>query len=193
MAIFNLFSGKQLSDEEILQRYKSSEDKKWLGIIYERYTHLAFAVCMKYLKNEASAEDAVMDVFEKLMSDLLKHEISNFQSWLHTYLRNHCLMQLRKGKSARIISIDEKNEDRIVESNDGLHPTDKDLLEYDLQNLEIAISELKEEQRQCVELFYLKKLSYEDVSRETGYAFKEVKSHIQNGKRNLKLKLNKKA
>ncbi len=68
------------------------------GLLFERYTHLVFGVCMKYLKNTYDAEDAVMGIFEKLMTDLKNHEVRDFKNWLYRVSKNHCLMILRKSK-----------------------------------------------------------------------------------------------
>jgi RNA polymerase sigma-70 factor (ECF subfamily) len=40
-----------------------------------------------------------------------------------------------------------------------------------------------------VERFYLHQQSYQQIAEGTGYSLSQVKSHIQNGKRNLKLLL----
>ena len=70
---------KSLTDLELIARYKSDGDNKIVGVLFERYTHLVFGVCMKYLKDEDEAQDAVMQVFEKLLSDLKKHHVDNFK------------------------------------------------------------------------------------------------------------------
>ena len=160
-----------------------------VGELFKRYTHLTLGLCLKYLKDKQLAEDAVMNIFEKLIEDLKKHEIHNFKSWLFTYSRNFCLMQLRK--KSKEISIDEVQNyhDSLMESQQDLHPIDEK--ENQLQNLEKALNELKKEQKECVELFYLKEKTYIEVAEETGYELKKVKSYIQNGKRNLMIQLSK--
>ncbi|OQX72343.1 MAG: hypothetical protein B6D61_13925 [Bacteroidetes bacterium 4484_249] len=71
---------KSFSDEELLIAYKKSNDNKLFGELFERYTHLVFGVCMKYLKNEDNSKDAVMQIFEKLIEDLKTQDILNFKS-----------------------------------------------------------------------------------------------------------------
>lgn len=187
MAVFKLFSNKPSTDEELVAKYKRSKDNRFVGELFTRYTHIVLGVSMKYLKNEEAAKDAVMDVFESLLDDLLKHEIDYFQGWLHTYVRNHCLMQLRKEKSQRQRKDQyDKSAETFVESSDGMHPSDKEILEMELETLQNAINQLKDEQKTCVELFYLQRKSYKEVSSTTGFDLKQVKSYIQNGKRNLK-------
>lgn len=163
-------------------------DKNALGVLFKRYTHQLYGVCLKYLKDADESKDAVMNIFEKLQSDLFKHEITFFKSWLHTVTRNHCLMILRSRKGIFHQTMDDDVSGlRVVEMQAVWHPDDAVDKETTYKNLEEAIKKLKEEQRICIELFYLQEKSYKEVSDLTGLSLLNVKSHIQNGKRNLKI------
>ncbi|MGB0429445.1 MAG: RNA polymerase sigma factor [Bacteroidia bacterium] len=188
MALLNIFKPKQLSDEELILKYKDTLDTKFVGELFQRYTHICFAVCMKYLKNQEDSKDAVMQIFEKLLTELKKHEVSFFQGWFHSLIKNYCLMLLRKRKPKAEFdeNVAQKNAAVFVENDNHEHLHDKLILESKIENLEKAILLLKPDQRQCVELFYLKEKSYKEIEDLTGFDFKKVKSHIQNGKRNLK-------
>ena len=70
---------------------------------------------------------------------------------------------------------------------DNYNSEDIFIKESKLKNLEEAIKKLKKEQQQCIDLFYLKEKTYDEVANLTGYETKKVKSYIQNGKRNLKI------
>lgn len=197
---------KNCSDSELIQKFREIRDNAIVGELFQRYTHLVFGVCMKYLKNEDEAKDGVMQVFEKILTDLHKHEVQNFKGWLYIVAKNYCLMNLRNKKiqvelpihltedsSDECVSIDSSDFSGIgnqrempveLVSNFHLNGEDK---ENQLVLMEKAIKELKEHQRICIELFYLQEKSYEEVSNITGYSMKEVKSFIQNGKRNLKI------
>jgi RNA polymerase sigma-70 factor (ECF subfamily) len=151
---------------------------------------LVYGVCLKYLKDEDESKDAVLEIFEQLITDLLKHDIVNFKSWLHSVTRNHCLMQLRKEQTQQ----KRVNEYQYAVEQDGVFEQpfqlhEKQVQETQLTDLEKALLELKEEQRVCIELFFLKEKCYEEVAEITGYTMNQVKSYIQNGKRNLSLKL----
>ena len=176
------------SDEQLVNRYARTHDLEIIGILYERYTHLLFSVCYKYLGNDADAEDTVMLVFEKLFELLKKSEINNFKSWIYTITKNECLMHLRHKKSGeRIIEENLKKLDvEIMESVELNHLLSDGDGEHRVRYLETAINGLSPEQKQCIELFYLNEKSYREVEQITGYTYNEVKSHIQNGKRNLK-------
>jgi RNA polymerase sigma-70 factor (ECF subfamily) len=181
--------GLHLSDEDLVLEFQKTEDKELIGILFKRHSLLCFTVCMKYYKNETLAEDAVMQVFEKLFSTLQQHPIQNFKSWLHSVCRNHCLMELRKPQLFQaLVQNEEESGDDIMEFDLFVHPEeDKQILEEKLQVMETSLNELNQLQSNCLRCFYLERLSYEQISKQSGMSLNEVKSHIQNGKRNLKL------
>ena len=154
--------------------------------------HFVYGVCLKYLKNRDEASDAVMQIFEKLITDIPKQEILNFRNWLHVVTRNYCLMQLRAEKSKKE-KIDEWINDPLVfmENSYALHPIDEDN-PVSGKKLEECIEKLKAEQKLCISLFYFEDRSYRDISVSTGLDENKVKSHLQNAKRNLKICLEEK-
>ena len=179
-----------LTDEQIIDEYKRTSDKSWVGELYKRYTRFVFLVSMKYLKNEERCHDAVMQIFEKLFTDFHKHKIEKFKPWLHTVTRNHCLILLRKDQS--ILQKEKKfqiEQDLFMETEDNLHLDNTNDKDKQLNCLKQAISDLNQEQKVCIEMFYLQEKSYKEIADETGFPEKKVKSFIQNGKRNLKIKL----
>ena len=174
-----------LSDEALIERYQKDLRKRWVGELFNRHAHLVFGVCMKYLKNEPEAKDATIGIFEKLMKDLETAKVDRFSSWIYTVSKNHCLMILRKQNHPDRRKF-ELNGTEVAEVEEA---DDKVLNELKYDSLEQAIGELKDDQRVCIRLFYLERKSYKEIVDQTDYNLKEVKSHIQNGKRNLKLKL----
>lgn len=179
---------KNFGDLELVHKFQDTGNRDYVGELFRRYTRFVFLVSMKYLKDEESAKDMSMLIFEKLINELGKHEIRNFKSWLHSVTRNSCLMKIRSEKDTITV---EKSIREFVDYDQDQHLTDREDKELNLQKLDDAILSLKKEQRICIELFYLKERSYEEVADETGYELKQVKSYIQNGKRNLKIILNK--
>ncbi|HKR04063.1 MAG TPA: sigma-70 family RNA polymerase sigma factor [Bacteroidia bacterium] len=174
-------------DAGIISLYKETGDNLYVGILFERYSHLAFGVCMKYLKNEDDSKDAVLQIFENIMKDLKRFNIKSFAPWLHSVAKNHCLMQLRK---KRMVFNDEKGvqqaEATLLTIPSNMAFMNEDVTEEHLKGLDAAIESLNAEQNKCIRLFYLQEKSYQEVALLTGYNMNEVKSHIQNGKRNLK-------
>lgn len=181
------------SDAELLLLYKQAQNKDAFGLLFQRYKHLVLGVCMKYLKNRDDAEDAVMQIFEKLLSDVLKHDIQEFRYWVHTVAKNHCLMQLRKEQSLQKHQHQlNKDAASVMETEEDVHLNVKALKEEQLNAMNLALNQLSEPQRICVELFYLHDKSYQEISEQTGYPMNEVRSYIQNGKRKLKIQMEKK-
>lgn len=180
------------SDNELITEYKNTKNNVFVGILYKRYSHLVLGLSLKYLKDEDEAKDAVMQIFEKLLSDLLKFNIEYFKSWLYSFSKNHCLMIIRTKQSKLKKEIDlQIHADSFMETETNSHPNRAEDKEVQYTLLEKAIEELNEDQRKCIKLFYLKERSYNEIADETGYTLNEVKSFIQNGKRNLKIKLEK--
>ncbi len=174
-----------LTDRELVEQYKATRDPVHLGALFERYTHLALGVSLRYLRNREDAEDAVMEVYERLTKVLLEHEVANFKSWLYSVVANHCRMALRRRKSAPVaVEASEELLDAVLASAPAPHEDEEG--ERLMQALPAALARLGEGQKRCLELFYLEGHSYVEVARRSGFALNEVKSHIQNGKRNLK-------
>lgn len=173
-------------DIQLIQHWKATKDNRCLALLFERYGHLVSALCLKYLKNQEDAKDAAMEVFENLFQNVQKGEITYFKSWLYTVAKNHCLMKLRKAGISTIseekigYSLDNqlkwsKEPDAIFNENDNR-----------LERLNPCMEQLKVEQRQCVDLFFLQEKSYKEIMTITLFDYNAVKSFIQNGRMNLK-------
>ena len=168
-----------ITDQELLEKFYADGNNEWLGILLQRYTLLLLGVCMKYLKNEEEAKDCVQQIFLKSITELGKYKVSYFKSWLYMVAKNHCLMKLRD----RNVNVDIEKIHLTAEETIKQDHIDKDKV---LNVLEDCIQYLSEEQKTCVTLFYLQKKSYQEIADQTGYSTLQVKSYIQNGKRNLK-------
>jgi len=176
------------SDDWLIAKFKSTGDLEFLGKLFDKYMHLVYGVCLKYLKEREASQDATMQIFEKLMVELPKREVDNFKPWLHVITKNHCLMHLRSQKiklaqQEKLVS----EQDYFMESSVELHHNNEAVLEQDLELLRVCIEQLKTEQKECVRLFYLEEKCYQEISDELSFDLKKVKSFIQNGKRNLKI------
>jgi RNA polymerase sigma factor (sigma-70 family) len=168
-------------DEAQLNSYRKSGDIAVLGSLFEKYVPLIYGVCLKYLKDEDASKDAVMGIFEELIIKVKQHEVKQFRSWVYVLSRNYCLMQLRQDKKAGIVSLDD-----VMESGPLLHHDDENR-EGAMKTLEKCMEKLNEVQRQSIDLFYLQEKCYKEVAEITGFSLNDVKSYIQNGKRNLKI------
>lgn len=175
--------GGGLSDKELSDKYKTSHDVNYLGTLYERYMPLVHGVCLKYLKDSEASKDAVMNIFEELVSKLRGHEVDNFKSWLFVVAKNHCLMQLRKESKFKTSELT----DSFMQSEEDLHLNGVMEKEKHLQALEDCLGKLPDDQQKMVKMFYLENKCYNDIAESTGIEWNRIRSHIQNGRRNLKI------
>lgn len=175
---------RKLTDEDIIYRYVHRHEHSAFTCLYDRYAHIVLGICCKYLSDVESAKDATQQIFIKLLEDLKRFEITNFKPWLMQVVRNYCLMQLRKSLPVVNNTIELAQD---MDFEEDLHPeVEQEVL---LDCLETAVASLNEEQRICIEAFYLKRKTYAAIAEETGYSLMQVKSNIQNGKRNLRIKI----
>ena len=171
---------QQLTDEQLVARFKEQGDRSALGVLYKRYAHLVLGLCLDYLKQREDAKDAVMDIFAKLTTKLPDQEVRHFRPWLFFVSRNHCLDLLRKRvkeapeEFSHHLFVDLPDEDRLNDEDEKI------------EMLSDAMSELKDHQRICITGFYLRGESYDQLAERTGFTVKQVKSYLQNGRRNLK-------
>ena len=179
-----------LSDEELLTQYRQQADMQALGQLFDRYLELTYGVCLKYLKSSSRAEDAVMHIFEELSDKVLRHDIKQFRSWLYVLAKNHCLMLLRKENKQMHVSFDSD----FMQSDTFLHPIDEDYEEDEKEEqLKDCLKQLNVEQKECIDLFYYQDKSYKEIALMKNQAVGKIRSYIQNGRRNLKICLEKKA
>lgn len=178
-----------MTDQELLARFYADRNNEWLGLLLQRYTLLLLGVCMKYLKNEDDAKDSVQQVFLKVIQELQKYKVEYFRSWIYMIAKNHCLMKLRDSQG----KIPKEINEQVLAAPDEV--SDRQELaenETTMDVMEEALTQLNPEQRQCVTLFYLEKKSYQEISEITDYSMLQVKSYIQNGKRNLRILIERK-
>lgn len=178
----------QLQEQILIKKYLQTRNLEILGQIYKPFMHLVYGVCLKYLKSRSDAQDAVSEIFEKLSVDIDKFDIDkDFKTWLYVVTKNYCLMKLRHDGSVNRAF--EKISINFMENDTFVHPLDE--IEEDVINLSPILAEclkkLKEKQRLSIELFYYKKLCYKEIANQLLVDEKQIKTDIQNGKRNLKI------
>ena len=183
MAFIKNISHTSLTDKELVALYKESGDMTVLGELYQRYMELVYGVCLKYYKEPETAKDSVMQIFEELVPKLKRHEVDNFKGWLHQVAKNHCLMQLRTPKNMKTVEF--KTE--LVQSEENVHLNGVLEKEENFQKMEYCLGTLAEEQREAIKLFYLEEKCYNEIVEQTGQEWNQVRSLIQNGRRNLKI------
>lgn len=171
------------TDEELLQDFRQTGSQETLAKLYLRYADLVFGVCLKYLKERESAKDAVMNIYQELLQKLPLHDVGQFKGWLYTVAKNHCLMQLRRDKKMITIEF----QPGIMQSEDFSHLDNMLRREQDFKKLEACLDRLPAEQKQSIRQFYLENKCYNEIAEQTGIEWNRVRSLIQNGRRNLKI------
>jgi RNA polymerase sigma-70 factor (ECF subfamily) len=179
----------QHTDAELLTLFKQTTQNQYLGELLERYSLLVFGVCIKYLKDQVSAQDATQQVFEKVIKEVVKYDIPYFKSWLYSVAKNQCLMQLRNSSNKMHYTAQEIDDLELTAEDDSGLKIREYLLQDKLEILHESLQNLNKDQSVCINLFYLQKLSYREIENKTGLTFQQIKSNIQNGKRNLRLML----
>ena len=181
-------------DEELVRKYKAGGDMEVLASLYQRYMELVYGVCLKYLKDTEEAKDCVLIIFEELVTKLARHEVANFRAWLYQVAKNHCLMKLRKQKN-RSVNMDQT----LMHSSENIHP-DEEMFTADpfeekekaFDKMRYCLDRLNAQQRQAIELFYFNNKCYREIAGITQQEVETVRSFIQNGRRNLKICMDKK-
>ena len=183
MSFIKIISNPSATDSELVALYKQSGNLEVLAQLFQRYMDLLYGVCLKYLKEPEPAKDAVMAIFEELALKLRRHEVENFRGWLYTLAKNHCLMQLRSAKNLHTKELDPER----MQLTEDVHLNGMLEKESNLNGLEKCMETLAVEQKKAIELFYLQDKCYKEISDITGTEWNKVRSLIQNGRRNLKI------
>ncbi len=189
MQLINFNRNKEAqTDAELLESYLKNNNQEILGELYSYYMHLVYGVCLKYFKDRELAQDAVIELYEKVLVEINRHTITNFKSWLYVVTKNYCLMELRKTKPGSHFSVSTDNEmENFMEKNTEMHPIDEEQNAKLEKALADCIAKLKVEQQKCIQLFYYENRCYREIASQLNIEEKKVKSFIQNGKRNLKI------
>lgn len=183
MAFIRNINHSTLTDKELVTLYKEKGDMTLLGELYQRYMELVYGVCLKYYKEPETAKDSVMLIFEELVTKLKKHEVENFRAWLHQVAKNHCLMQLRTPRNMKTVEFKAE----LMQSEEIVHLNGEFDKEENFRKLEQCLGSLSEKQREVIKLFYLDGKCYNEITELTGQDWNQVRSLIQNGRRNLKI------
>lgn len=187
MSFLRNISASDLPDDELVQRYQDSGDANLLADLYQRYMDLVYGVCLKYLKDEENAKDAVLSIYEELVTKLRKYQVLNFKAWLYQLAKNHCLMVLRSNKKFSKTDIDVS----LMQNEDEVHLNGVMEKEEHFKHMYFCLEQLVPEQKQVVELFYIQGKCYNEITETTGIEWNKVRSFIQNGRRNLKICMDK--
>lgn len=177
-----------MTDEQLASCLGAGQHSAAVGELFNRYRHLVFGVCRKYLGDADESYDMTIAVFEKLLVKPPDQQIKSFKTWLYVIVRNECLSACRnRGKSVEKHKFwleDEKNASEFMENEGFLRLMDEGS-ECPQATLDAALGQLAKAQKDCIEAFYFKEKSYKETAELLGLDVASVKSHLQNGKRKL--------
>lgn len=172
---------KRLTDEELLYRYVHRHENVAVNYLFDRYAHLVFGICMKHFADATKATEATNDIFISLVDDLGKYNIEQFKPWFFQYVKKYSMLKANN-------SIQVADNKVVLDTN----------MEFDNQpmpdavvtiSLEKEIRSLANDERACMEMFYLKNMNYEQIAMKTNRSQIEVKHLLQEGKKHLKEKV----
>ena len=181
------------SDDDLVRYFQETGNQEYVGVLYQRNAHLIYGACLKYLDNREESKDAVMAIFEKIILKMPNAQVASFNTWIFSVIKNECLSRLRKRKSSRLqqenLKKIEKSEEKFMEFEGVLRLYSEQKVKTKKERLTEALNQLQDIQKLCIELFFFEEMSYAEIAVETNLPLKQVKSHLQNGKRLLKRQL----
>jgi len=174
---------KHLSDQELM-RLVQAGDLTPASEIYDRYSSRIYNFAYRFLKNSEGAEDAVQEVFVKMIKHASQfHGDAKLSTWLFSITANWCRDYLRKADNRPKDSDDvlltlpasrEESPDRVLERR-----------ETELR-IQKALLTLTPEQREAILLSRYQGLSYAEIAQISGCSEGAVKTRVFRAMETLK-------
>jgi RNA polymerase sigma-70 factor, ECF subfamily len=172
-----------LTDEELARRFQATGDPEYFAQIFVRHRRLVFLACRRFFGSDGLAEDATQETFLRAYQAITRFQEGNLCGWLMRIAKNVCIDVWRKqrpeSKTSELGSI---NPPEPISLH---HRTE---VNRALQRVHDEMKSLTPEQRRCLEL-KMEGYSYEETAQRTGLPVSAVKSHLQNGRRMLWLRV----
>lgn len=150
-----------ISDEEAVEKYVNSQNVTYFSLLYERYSNKVYSKCISILKSEVLAEDAMQEIFMKVMLNISKFKFtSKFSTWLYSITYNYCIDMTRKKKK----SIEQDVEDIGIYGDLYTdEDADSEILEIEVSRLKDILDEMREDDRATLLMKYQDDLSIKDM------------------------------
>lgn len=181
----------RLSDDDLLHRVRRESNGRALNQLLQRHLESVMGLCLYYLGHAEDAEDATMEILAKATQSIRDgKEIRSFKDWLFIIGRNHCFQRLKQRERFHtLFSLveDTKTADIFMQlpAEDALYTEQYQKMD----NLLRSVAALKAPQRDCITAFFLQEKSYKEIAEERQEPLDRVRSYIQNGRRNLRVRL----
>jgi RNA polymerase sigma-70 factor (ECF subfamily) len=174
----------QIPDEELVRRFRETGDSCWFAELFARYKKKVYFACRGFYADSGAAEDATQETFLRAFEKLNQFTGGDFGGWLMRIAKNICIDRWRKTRAEAVVDTGDDSQEAALEV--------AVLPQHELRmSAERVLQELKSlpyEQRRCLEM-KIEGYSYEETAARTGLTVEAVKSHLQNGRRMLWLRL----
>ena len=174
---------KDLTDEEVVSRYIATQKMTYFNIIYRKYSGKIFGKCISLLKNEEMANDAVQDIFMKIILNMSKfNEKSKFSTWIYSITYNYCIDVIRSKKKLQMFVGDGDIEkyDKPEDVNDAF------LLEKSVKRLKIILNKIPVADKAILLMKYQDELSIKEISHMIDKSESAVKMKLKRAKEKFK-------
>jgi len=168
---------------ELVLRFRETGDAHSLTELFVRHRKRIYLACLRFFSDAGTAEDVTQETFLRAFTKLRQFQGGSFEAWLVQIAKNACIDHWRKVHMETDL---EKAESTVVYPGKSLE--EQSDLRSATERLLGEMKELAPEQRRCLEM-KIEGYSYEETAARTGLSVEAVKSHLQNGRRMLWLKM----
>lgn len=175
---------KKISDEEIVRTYLSTQRSHYFDTLYKRYSKKIYGKCISLLKDEEMAQDAMQDIFMKILLNLSKFsEKSRFSTWVYSITYNYCIDLLRRKKKQKTVIIEDGNaiEDVVEDVNDSF------LLETKVNRLKVVLEKIPQGDKMILLMKYQDSMSIKEIGSMLDKSESAIKMKIKRAKHKFKL------
>lgn len=176
---------KNAREAEWVELFRTTGHNEYFERLYELCRKKVYARCLQLLRNSTEAEDVTHEVFLRAFEKFSSLKGGNFSGWVSKIACNLCLNRIRDGITHRRLLEESQLETK------ALQPASVERETIQAEYMRIAhgiIQELQPEQRKVLLLKYLEGLSYREIEQITGYDGNQVRSYLQNARRNFQLR-----
>ena len=171
---------EDVSDRDIIDRYLETQDGSYFSIIYDRYSRLVYAKCLSMLKNEVAAEDAVQEIFIKVMLKISSYTgDAKFSTWMYAITYNYCIDVIRKTQRKKTIDVEDIG---VLEASMIPEPDVACILEVDIKRLKYVLERIPRKDKAILMMKYLEEFSIKEIAEIMEKSESAVKMQILRAK-----------
>lgn len=170
-------------DEEIVRRFRETGENVWFAELFARHSKRVYFACRGFSGDGGAAEDATQETFLRAYERIHLFGGGDFCGWLMRIARNICIDHWRKRRPEA--AIEDLGPESAAAEGAALPDYDARL---SAERVWQEMNQLAPEQRRCLEM-KIEGYSYEETAARTGWTVDAVKSHLQNGRRMLWLRM----